>query len=90
MLQAPQPSSISVREQIATDFKRTEQCLIRLDACQRKIDTCQTTIEQYRASGMDIQDELADLTKLQHEKAILTDSLPDLVRKFKIALHDNV
>lgn len=87
VLQAAQQAGMSVKQQIATDFKQTEQCLIRLDGCQRMITACQATIEQYRASEMDAQDALADLTKLQREKADLTESLIGLVRTFKIALH---
>ena len=87
MLQAAHQAGMSDKHQIATDFKQTEQCLIRLDACQRKITACQTTIEQYRASDIDAQDELADLTHLQREKVALTESLIGHVRIFRTALH---
>lgn len=90
MLQAAHRSGMSVEQQIATDFKQTEQCLVRLDACQRKIIACQTTIEQYRASEMDAQAELADLTNLQSEKVDLMESLTELLRTFKLVLHGNL
>ena len=90
VLQAAHRSGMSVEQQIAADFKQTEQCLVRLDACQRKIIACQTTIEQYRASEMDAQAELADLTSLQKEKVDLMESLTELLRTFQLALHGNL
>lgn len=58
--------------------------LVRLSA-----RSLHATIEQYRASGMHAQDELADLVNLIR-KVDMMECVKGLVRTFRMALHGHL